>query len=76
LDLKTRRFRFVDPLGEDYAGPMAESFPAGAVWLVNEAYVADIEIEETLEYATETTKQICRLKHLEPVPKELPLGRG
>ena len=74
LDSKTRRFRFVDPLGDDYAGPMAESFPAGAVWLVNEAYVADIEVEETLEYATETTKQIFRLKHLELVPKELPLS--
>jgi len=70
LDSKTKRFRFVDPGGEDYAGSLSETFPASAIWQVNEAYLADIEIEKTIEYATDTTKQINRLKHLEPVPKD------
>lgn len=69
LDSKTRRFRFVDPDGQDYAGPLSENFPAGAIWGVNEAYVAEIEVEETVEYATETTKQVHRLKQLEPTQK-------
>ncbi|MGD0104566.1 MAG: hypothetical protein ABSC06_11065, partial [Rhodopila sp.] len=28
LDSKTKRFRFVDPDGADYAGPLSETFPA------------------------------------------------
>ncbi|MDD2795911.1 hypothetical protein, partial [Acidocella sp.] len=69
LDSKTKRFRFVDPNGDDYAGPLSETFPAGAVWQVNDVYVADIEVEETVEYATDTKKQINRLKHLESLSK-------
>lgn len=69
LDSKTKRFRFVDPNGDDYSGPLSDIFPAGAVWQVNETFIADIEVEETLEYATDTTKQINRLRHLEPEPK-------
>ncbi|WP_158926841.1 hypothetical protein [Acidisphaera sp. S103] len=69
LDSRTKRFRFVDPDGDDYAGPLSEIFPAGAVWQVNETYIADIEVEETVEYATDATRHINRLKHLEPAPK-------
>jgi hypothetical protein len=69
LDSKTKRFRFLDPEGEDFVGTLSENFPAGAVWEINEAYVADIEVEETVEYATDTTKRTNRLNHLEPVAK-------
>jgi len=73
LDSKTKRFHLVVPGGADYKGALAETFPAGAVWAINEPYTADIDVEETIEYATETTRRLCRLKHLEPLAMVLTL---
>lgn len=64
FDSKKRRFRFVDPDGDDFAGPLSETFPAGQIWPVNDRYVADIEVEQTTEFATDTTRRVYRLKQL------------
>lgn len=74
FDGQVRKFRFVGEDDQVYIGTLSENFPAGAVWRVNAFYQADIEMDETLSYATQETRTAYRLKHLEPGTTELPLS--
>ncbi|MBW5437445.1 hypothetical protein FXB41_22615 [Bradyrhizobium canariense] len=67
LDTLKKRFRFVEPDGLDYSGPVTEEFEIQRKWAVNQTYIAHIQVEEITEYATQEIKRTYRLVSLTPV---------
>jgi hypothetical protein len=61
-----RRFRFVEPAGEDFSGLIDEGFPLHQQWTVNKAYTAKMSVDAVTEYATQKTEQTYKLLSLEP----------
>lgn len=64
IDLKSDKFRIVDPAGTDYAGKFSESFDARRQWSVNKVYSAEIGVEKRVHYATQKTDVTYLLKSL------------
>lgn len=65
-----RSFHFVEPEGESFKGILADEFPANIEWIVNQRYIADIEEEVVIRYATgdETRRyRLLRLQSLKEV---------
>jgi hypothetical protein len=64
INIKTKRFRFVVPHGQDFTGILSEDFPATRRWSVNTNYQAEIMIEEITKYSTMETQKTYRLERL------------
>lgn len=67
IDTVKKKFRLVEPEGQDYFGSLSEDFPVSNQWSVNKAYTADISVSAVTKYATQTTDQSYRLLALTPV---------
>ena len=65
IDTIKKRFRFVVPDGEDYAGPVSDAFDISRKWAVNTTYVATIRVVAITKYSTQQTDQTHTLEGLE-----------
>lgn len=65
IDVIKKRFRFVVPDGDDYAGTVSDKFDLSRQWAVNKTYVAEIGVEAITRYATLRTEQNYQLETLE-----------
>lgn len=70
LDTVKKRFRFIEPDGLDYSGPVADDFEIQRKWAVNQTYLALIQVEEITEYATQEIKTTYRLMSLTPTSNQ------
>ena len=64
IDAQTNRFRFIDPSGEYFVGPISQHFDTSVKWAINTRYRAVIEVEAVTRFATEETRQTYRLLEL------------
>jgi len=67
INIKTKRFRFVQHDGPDYSGKLGNDFPITKKWSVNKNYIADITIEEVTQYATMDTNRSYKLARLKAI---------
>jgi hypothetical protein len=52
IDSRSKRFRLVEKDGQDYVGTFGPSFPGLKKWAVNRNYIADLDVETIMYYAT------------------------
>lgn len=64
IDRKSRRFRFVEYNGPDFAGILDDDFPITEKWAINTRYTAKITVETVIEYATMEEKRSYKLTAL------------
>lgn len=67
IDVVRKRFRFVDPDGDDFAGGVSLDFDVLRQWAVNKTYKATISVEETVHYATERSDKSYTLLDLKDI---------